>query len=964
MTTEEGNVDSLEGRMTTAEGDIDDIEDGTTIVPKALADQNGNVINTTYLTQSSATATYIPLSQKGVANGVTPLGSNGKVPSIYLSGEQDDLAEFADLASFPAVGETDILYVALDTNKLYRWSGSAYVVISETLAIGTTNTTAFAGDRGLALETLTDNIVDGSQTLALKDQVIRNTVVGTSPLVVNSIASTTANLTEFQVNGTKVLEVTPVGGLNQNGTRLFSQRGNATTNNFLGINSGGSATTGGFNTSMGSISMQSIATGAINTAIGYASLNALTSGSQNTSIGADSGRSITSGSTNTFIGANAGFNASQLATATNSTALGNGSFTDKSNQMVFGNASVSEILLSRNLSGIKVGIGTTTPALNNFGNEFTISGSSYTAEPEGFLNLQGTRTIDVNIAGINFYNANDRLARLTVRRSGANNSGRFAFNTTNAGTETEKMTILPTGNVGIGTASPDADSPLHIATSGGSSQRVRIAGSNSSALPQFAVFNNSNLQLSMGMLGSTVATSNLLIQNNAFIYSNSTGIGISVDNANGVLRFGTGTGGVERLRIASDGNVGIGTSSPARLLSLVTSTNADGLQIRRNSNTVNDYATLGFRVVATDSTFNQAELRTIRTNRAVAVDSDLAFLTYSNGAIGERLRIRDDGNVGIGTSSPATTLSVVAANNDGITIRRNSSSTNSNTWLGFRFSTGDASSNTAEVRAIKTDRAVANDTDLVLQTVTNNVLGERLRIRDDGLVGINETSPTAQLHVKSGATNRVPLIVDTVASGHTATIAEFSANGSVQSSLSRFGGFSGSSVSNRTNSNNSLISLSTTGTTISRNVADTNPALIVDLANASATGNIQVWQKAGSALSQISNAGIFVGQSRPTRTDITANATLALADEGKVLRVNSSSNLTVTIPKNSAVAFPIDTEIAILRYGTGTVSIAPVDGDVTLQSKNAERKISDRYGSVALKKIGENEWVLVGSLEA
>jgi hypothetical protein len=124
-----------------------------------------------------------------------------------------------------------------------------------------------------------------------------------------------------------------------------------------------------------------------------------------------------------------------------------------------------------------------------------------------------------------------------------------------------------------------------------------------------------------------------------------------------------------------------------------------------------------------------------------------------------------------------------------------------------------------------------------------------------------------------------------------------------------------------------------------------------------------VWQKAGSALSQISTAGIFVGQSRPTRTDITANATLALADEGKVLRVNSSSNLTVTIPLNSSVAFPTDTEIAILRYGTGTVSISPTAG-VTLESADGERKIRNRYGSVALKKIAENEWVLVGSLEA
>jgi hypothetical protein len=177
--------------------------------------------------------------------------------------------------------------------------------------------------------------------------------------------------------------------------------------------------------------------------------------------------------------------------------------------------------------------------------------------------------------------------------------------------------------------------------------------------------------------------------------------------------------------------------------------------------------------------------------------------------------------------------------------------------------------------------------------------------------------------------------------------------------------FTNAGVSNATNGNNSTISTDTLGTLIERNVADSNPALIVN--SVQGTANIQVWQFGGNAKSQISKDGIFVGQTRPTRTDITANATLALGDEGKVLRVNpttAADNITITIPKNSVVAFPVDTEIAIVRYNSGTVSIAPVDGDVTLQSANAERKIRNRYASVALKKIGTDEWVLVGSLEA
>jgi hypothetical protein len=122
--------------LTTAETDIANIEDGTTIVGKANADKDGNEFDATYLKKASASSTYVPLSSKGVANGVAPLDSNNKIPSIHLPGGVDDIKEFANLASFPATGEASIIYVALDTNIIYRWSGSAYVEISSSLALG------------------------------------------------------------------------------------------------------------------------------------------------------------------------------------------------------------------------------------------------------------------------------------------------------------------------------------------------------------------------------------------------------------------------------------------------------------------------------------------------------------------------------------------------------------------------------------------------------------------------------------------------------------------------------------------------------------------------------------------------------------------------------------------------------------------------------------------------------------
>jgi hypothetical protein len=75
-------------------------------------------------------ANKISISQKGVANGVASLDGSGKVPSAQLPAYVDDVLEFANLAAFPVTGTTGIIYVALDTNKIYRWSGSTYIEIS------------------------------------------------------------------------------------------------------------------------------------------------------------------------------------------------------------------------------------------------------------------------------------------------------------------------------------------------------------------------------------------------------------------------------------------------------------------------------------------------------------------------------------------------------------------------------------------------------------------------------------------------------------------------------------------------------------------------------------------------------------------------------------------------------------------------------------------------------------------
>jgi len=90
---------------------------------------------------------YTPenLSNKAVANGYASLDGSGKVPASQLPSYVDDVLEYANAAARPGTGETGKLYLTLDNNKVYRWSGSTYVEIvaspssTDSVVEGTTN---------------------------------------------------------------------------------------------------------------------------------------------------------------------------------------------------------------------------------------------------------------------------------------------------------------------------------------------------------------------------------------------------------------------------------------------------------------------------------------------------------------------------------------------------------------------------------------------------------------------------------------------------------------------------------------------------------------------------------------------------------------------------------------------------------------------------------------------------------
>ena len=143
-------------------------------------------------------------ANKGIANGYASLDGGGLIPSTQLPSYVDDVLEFANLAGFPVSGTTGKIYVALDTNKIYRWSGATYIEVSPTVGTiwgGITGTLSNQTDLQNALN-LKYNTPTGttSQYVAGDGSLITFPVSGQSGTIVRLVRNTTgATLTKGTV---------------------------------------------------------------------------------------------------------------------------------------------------------------------------------------------------------------------------------------------------------------------------------------------------------------------------------------------------------------------------------------------------------------------------------------------------------------------------------------------------------------------------------------------------------------------------------------------------------------------------------------------------------------------------------------------------------------------------------------------------------------------------------------------
>lgn len=183
------------------------------------------------------------IDSKGAPSGLASLNESGIIPSAQLPSYVDDVIEVDTFSNLPDTGESGKIYIVQDTNLTYRWSGTGYVEISKSLALGETSSTAYPGDKGKATtdklnripdKLITDTVnVNQSTTEAVLNfttyrqeaqQVGRNTLTITSATISQAGLMSSSDKTKIDKiitngNGTKYLS--------DNGTYKEVQGGSA-----------------------------------------------------------------------------------------------------------------------------------------------------------------------------------------------------------------------------------------------------------------------------------------------------------------------------------------------------------------------------------------------------------------------------------------------------------------------------------------------------------------------------------------------------------------------------------------------------------------------------------------------------------------------------------------------------------------------------------------------------------------
>jgi hypothetical protein len=630
---------------------------------------------------------------------------DGKVPAYQLPSFVDDVIEVANFSALPTVGEIGKIYVTLDNNKIYRWSGSIYIEIAANQAVwgSITGTLSNQTDlqNALNLKANDNEVVKlaGSQTITGEKtfSAIRTNVNGT--LVVKSGTPTGVSFSSFTLNHLTL-------GITNSGT-TYNQ------NLIFPSNSSNSYT---FPNTSGTLAL----TSQLHDAVTLGTANGLSLSGQVLSLGL-SGTSSTGALSST-----------DWNTFNNKLSSLSGAVLTTTNQSIAGIKTFTDNIVSNTFYSSKIISGGYIPDAgysNMYSNDLMLTFNQ--------MNAAGTAVTTFNFV----YPTSNTLRTYNL----PNSDGTLALtsqlhNAVTIGTANGLSLSNQVLSLGLASASTNGALSSSNWTTFNNKQNalngtgfVKISGTTIS-------YDNNTYALDSAVV--TLATDQTISGQKTFLNNVNIDAGINLDDAFGLywktnvgaietalagigqsssgLNFFTGSSlSTPKMVINSGGNVGIGTTSPANKLSV--------------------FNTLG---LPSSSVLSEAILliQDSGSNRRLGIGSSTSgqWLQSSypgvDGITSTLLLNPSGGNVGIGTSTPARTLHVLGQTGIG-TVLKLEGATGTTTYLQLSYN-GATNSQSGYI---------GYDSSSNMSLFTNDT--ERMRITSGGLVGIGTTSPAVRLDV-------------------------------------------------------------------------------------------------------------------------------------------------------------------------------------------------------------------------
>ena len=685
-------------------------------------------------------------ANKGAASGYAPLDATSKISSTYLPSYVDDVLEYANLAALPVTGTAGLIYVTVDTNKTYRWSGSAYVEISaspgstDAVTEGTTNK-YYTDTRARASISATQNLTYNSSTGVITGPVLSGYAPLASPTFTGTVTAPTftgslnggaaySNALR-QSDGTSFLN--PVSNIAIGGSRtadlapntytqgLFSEFKNSSLYSFTGIYTGllTYAPWYGTTASTGDPSYQ------------LAFSPSAASTTSNPSLKIRAGIDTTWGAWNTIWHSGNLTNLNQLTN-------GPGYLTAEADTLATVTAR-----------------GATTTVVPTFSNGAVI---------QGLTVGKGANAVSTNTAvGVSALNSGSLSAvyETAIGYNALIASTTGNYNTAVGGTAL-KLNTSGSGNTAVGV---DA---LSSNISGTSNSAVGVnalaanTGSSNSAVGVNALQNNTgstNIGIGSGA-GSALTTG-----------SNNTIIGSVPGTAGLSDTVIIAAGSNERMRITSSGNMGVNTSAPqGKIDSLVNFGTLPNVNFVATSESSAQGLVAGYSF---RSTFQNTADNGVRRsadiwsgfNGGAWATEYLAFgvgigTGGNDGGIRttERMRIDGSGNVGIGTISPNSRLNVAYSSTstsgyyNGVRESLQNTSATAGNFGALSFTTAAGNDAAAIWTVFNSHTASAASGDLIFGTANAaSVATERMRIDSSGNVGIGAVPGNVKLNISGNS---------------------------------------------------------------------------------------------------------------------------------------------------------------------------------------------------------------------